>query len=76
VSCTSTRRILKTIEVQPVTLVVASRSDLQRSTAKQAQSKSIKLPGRHAIFLPRKVEALIENAVATSGRDRRLVRFI
>ena len=49
-SRTSTRRILKAIEIQPIALVVASGPDLERSAAKQAQSKSIKLPGSHAIL--------------------------
>jgi len=49
-SRTSTRRILKAIEIQPITLVGASAPDLERSTAKQAQSKSINLPGSHAIL--------------------------
>jgi hypothetical protein len=65
-SRTSTRRILKAIEIQPIALVVASGPDLERSAAKQAQSKSIELPGSHAIFLPYDCElgALIEKAAA------------
>jgi hypothetical protein len=45
---------------------VASGSDLERSVTKQAQSKSIELPGSHAIFLShaREVGALIEKAAA------------
>ena len=62
-SRTSTRRILKAL---PITLDVASRADLQRSTAKQGQSKSIELLGSYAVFLrlDREVGALIEKVAA------------
>ena len=63
----SPRRTLKAIITQAVALVVAlAGSDLKRSVTKQAQSKSIELPGsRHDISLSHARE------VATFSRARR-----
>jgi hypothetical protein len=66
-SRTSQRRTLEAIETQAIALIVAlAESDLKRSVAKQAQSKSIELPGNYAIFLShaREAGALVEKAAA------------
>jgi hypothetical protein len=62
---------LKAIDTQPLTLAPLAGSYLERSTAKQAQSKIIELPSSHALFLlhAREVGALIEEAAAR-GRPR------
>jgi hypothetical protein len=79
-SRTSLRRTLEALSTQPIALVVAlAGSNLERSIAKQAQSKSIELPSSHAIFLSygREVGALIEKATAARWatiRERRFVR--
>jgi hypothetical protein len=63
----SPRRTLEAIVAQAVALIVAlAGSDLKRSVTKQAQSKSIELPGsRHDISLSHARE------VATFSRARR-----
>jgi hypothetical protein len=66
-SRTSLRRTLEAIDTQPIALVVAlAGSDLERSIAKQALSKSIELPSNDATFLShaREVGAVIEKAAA------------
>jgi hypothetical protein len=63
----SPRRTLEAIVTQAVALIVAlAGSDLKRSVTKQAQSKSIELPGsRHDISLSH------ARKVATFSRARR-----
>jgi len=69
-------RTPEAIVTQAIALIVAlAGSDLKRSLTKQAQSKSIQLPGSHDIFfsftrarggsfLAREVAALIKKAAA------------
>src|SRR5262249_5248184 len=68
----SPRCTLEAIDTQSITLVApVAGSYLERSTAKQAQSKGIEVPSSHAICLSRarEVGVLIEKAAAR-GRPR------
>jgi hypothetical protein len=47
----SARCTLEAIDIQPLTPAPLAWSYLERSTAKQAQSKTIELPSSHAFFL-------------------------
>jgi hypothetical protein len=47
----SARCTLEAIDIQPLTLAPLAWSYLERSTAKQAQSKIIELPSSHELFL-------------------------
>jgi hypothetical protein len=66
----SPRRTLEAIVTQAIVLIVSlARSYLARSVTKQAQLKSIELPGSHNIsFLlhTREVAALIKKAVVAN----------
>ncbi len=65
-SRTSLHHILKAIDIQAIALGGFRGSHLKRSVAKQAQSKSIELPGSNAVFPShaREVGALIEKTAA------------